>query len=194
MFGRSKDTDHIRAEAAATVVKQLSGLIKWQKETYGPGIQLTMVESKFFENPWVYGYIVGWIEGCCLGGNVPRKFWSRTVKEGLKEADWFFYELYKTHNLKIKWLKTMSNKTKTEKFQDGMIYGLEEGGNVGKEIKAWLGGGAFPSKDNVMFNSLGKSMNLGNMRSVEEIFKMSREGDEAAKYLSQDLKENWSEL
>ena len=59
MFGRSKDTDHIRAEAAATVVKQLSGLIKWQKETYGPGIQLTMVESKFFENPWVYGYIVG---------------------------------------------------------------------------------------------------------------------------------------
>jgi hypothetical protein len=192
MFGRRKETDLIRTEAVATVVKQLSGLIEWQKEVYGPGIQLAMVQFKFFEDPWVYGYICGWLEGCCLGGNVPQKFWKRTVEDGLREADWFLRDLYKAHKSKIKWLKSMSTKANTEKFQDGMIYGLEEGGVVGKEIKVWLGGGEFPSKENVMFNSLGKSMNLGNMRSVEELFKMSREGDKAAKYLTQDLKENWS--
>ena len=108
--------------------------LRYQKEIFGPGVQLVMVQSKYFEQPYVYGYIWGWLQGVCIGTQVPKKYWDKTVKSGLKEADSFINDVYKAHREKVKWLKTMSKTVGTERFQDGMTYGLEEVASRDKEL------------------------------------------------------------
>ena len=187
MFGPSKRDKEILSTVSKTVVEQLTGIMQIQHDDYGDGIQFLIVESKFFENDWIYFYIAGWIEGYCRATRLKEKYWKKAFDLGLNEAAWFFETLYKNQRKTINWLKIFKGKKTSTNSREGLEAGMREGSEVGVEIYEFLERGIFPKSDKLVFNALGVKLRQANVLAVNMLREEARNGDRYASNLIHEL-------
>jgi len=186
-FGPSKRDRQILSTINKTVIEQLTGIMKMAQDDYGNGIQYIIVESRFFENVWVFYYISGWIEGYCRATRLKERYWSKAIDNGVNEAAWFFEYMYEHQGKKLQWKKSL-NITNPDNQREGLEAGMREGSEVGIEICEFIDKGVFPKSEKLMFNSLGVKLRQGNEQAVNMIKNEALNGDKFSMELLRSLR------
>ena len=167
------------------MLEQFTQIYRIQIDEFGDGIGWLMVNTKAYEQIWIYFYVIGWCEGFLRGAQIPDKDFKNPILNAMKEVDWFVNELYvNNEGGKFSFIKNGKTKPTNDECHKMGQEGLREGSELGRQLYNWLQQGMFPSSENAAMDTLLKQLHRRNNAMIEDL----EQGGESETRLLRDLK------